>query len=125
MYQDDKFKSGQLWKYKTRDGEDKSRLMILKVEKPKNEVIVHVSVINAKIKNPRSEGGFSNNIGHLPFSKKAVLESVTDLESPNNDLPDYQDGYKQWKVAYDKEEGGVFSISLIDAISYVEKIMNQ
>lgn len=125
-YQDDKFKSGQIWKYETRDGEEASRLIILKVEQGKNEeVIVHISVINVKINNPQEEGGISDNLRHLPLSKEAVLNSVTELESADNDLPDYLDGYNRWKEAYDKRTAGFFTISVQEAVEFAEESMNQ
>lgn len=53
-FQDDKLKSGQIWEYNTRSGEENSRIIILKVEQSnKGEIIVHIAVNNTNIKNPQ------------------------------------------------------------------------
>ena len=119
-------KSGQIWKYKTRKGEEKSRVIILRVEKyDKGEIVVHIAVEGLKIKNSQKEIGISEEIGHLPFSKESITKSLTELESSNNDLPDYLDGYNEWKNAFDSGKGGMFTISINEAIDYVEQSMNQ
>lgn len=123
-FEDEKFKIGQIWQYKTRKGEEESRVIILKVDKFENEIIVHVSVLNAKIKNSQIKGGISNEIGHLPFSRESIDKSLTKLESSNNELPDFIDGYKQWKKAFNSGKGGVFTVSVMEAIDYVEQSLN-
>ncbi len=124
-FQDDKFKVGQIWKYNTRIGEDNSTLTILKVEKYDSAgVIVHIYVNGLKLKNPQRPNGFSDDIGHLPLSKDAVLKSVTTLVSSDNKLPDFKEGYNIWKEAFDNDKGGVFSIVVSDAVKYVEEVMN-
>ena len=124
-FQDDKFKAGQVWKYNTRSGEENSTITILKVEKyEKDGIIVHIYVSGLKVKNSHKPTGFSDEIGHLPLSKDAVLKSVTSLVSENNKLPDYKEGYNNWKEAFDNNKGGVFSITVHDAVEYVEEAMS-
>jgi hypothetical protein len=124
-FQDDKFKVGQIWSYNTRQGEDNSTLTILKVEKYDNAgVVIHAYVNGLKLKNPQRSSGFSDDIGHLPFSKDALLKSVTVLVSSDNKLPDFMDGYSNWKEAFDNNKGGIFSFTVSDAVKYVEEAMN-
>jgi hypothetical protein len=119
-------KSGQIWKYNTRKGEEKSRVVILKVEDYgiRGE-IVHVAVNGLKIKNKHIDGGISKEIGHLPFDKETILKSLTELEKTTNELPDFIDGYLQWKEAFDSEKGGVFTIEIKGAIDFVDRTMNK
>jgi hypothetical protein len=124
-FEGEKYKSGQIWQYETREGEEDSRVMILKVDKTKKEVIVHISVLNVKIKKPQKEGDFTTEIGHLPFSRESIDKSLTKLESSNNELPDFLEGYNQWKEAFDSGQGGIFSIIVKEAVGYVEQTMNQ
>jgi hypothetical protein len=125
IFQDDKFIAGQIWKYNTRPGEEKSTLTILKVEKyDKAGIVVHVYVSGLKQKNTRVPGGYSDEIGHLPFSKDALLKSVTTLVSSGNKLPDYKGGYDVWKEAFDNNKAGVFSITVSQAVQFVEQAMN-
>jgi len=124
-YQDDKFKVGQVWKYNNRLGEENSTIEILKVEKyDSSGIVIHIYVNGLKVKNPHKPNGFSDEIGHLPLSKDAVLKSVTTLVSENNKLPDYEEGYSNWKEAFDNNKGGIFSITVQDAVKYVEEAMS-
>ncbi|WP_417237886.1 hypothetical protein [Bizionia sp.] len=118
--------SGQIWKYKTRIGEEKSRVLILKIEKyEEKETVIHISVHGLKIKNAKIETGISEDIGHLPFSEESIIQSLTELVSSNNTLSNYEDGYNQWKDAFKIGNAGVFSISIKEAVDYVEQTMNQ
>ena len=119
-------KSGQIWKYNTRKGEEKSRVIILKVEDyEKRGQVVHIAVNGIKIKNENIEGGILREIGHLPFDKEALKNSLTELESTTTKLPEFMDGYLQWKEAFDKEKGGIFTIQLSEAVDFVDKAMNE
>jgi len=124
-YNDNKFKVGQIWNYKTRLGEENSKLTILKVEKYDSAgIVIHVFLDNLKVKNSDSPNGFSDHIGHLPLSKEAMLKSITTLVSQNNKLPAFQAGYNNWKEAFDSGKGGIFSVEVTDAVKYVEEVMN-
>jgi len=56
----------------------------------------------------------SDDIGHLPLSKTAVLKSVTTLVSSDEKLPDFREGYNNWKEVFDSKKEGVFSIIVSD-----------
>ena len=125
-YQDDKFEVGQIWNYETREGEEKSTIQIVKIDKYENqEAIIHISVKGLKVKNPMIEGGFSETVGHLPLSRKSVLESVTKLIKTKKKLSDFEEGYQTWKEAFEAGEAGVFSISIAEAVKFLEKAMNK
>lgn len=120
-----KLKSGQIWKYNTRKGEEKSRVVILKVEDyGRKGQVVHIAVNQLKIKNQQIEGGYSKDIGHLPFNKESLLKSLTKLEGTIDKLPEYMDGYPQWKEAFNNGEGGVFTIEVKDVVDFIQKSMN-
>ena len=103
-----KFKEGQVWKYNNRPGEDSSTLTILKIEKyEKGDTIIHIRVDGIKLYNPNVESGYSDFIGHLPFSEKTISKSVTKLVGQNTNLPDFSEGYNQWKDAWDNGKGAI------------------
>lgn len=125
-YKDDKFEVGQIWNYETREGEENSTIQIVKIDKYENqEAIVHISVEGLKMKNPSIEGGISETIGHLPFARKSIDESVTKLVNPKSELSDFEEGYQNWKKAFEAEEGGIFTINISEAVKFVESTMNQ
>lgn len=121
-----KFKAGQIWKYNNRPGEDSSTLTILKIEKyEKGDTIIHIRVDGIKLYNPNVENGYSDFIGHLPFSEKTISTSVTELVGQTNNLPDFSEGYNQWKVAWESGKGGYWTIDLKEAIEGMDSVMRQ
>jgi hypothetical protein len=124
--QDDKYAVGQIWEYQTREGEEKSTLTIVNVEKnKKNGTIINVFVGGLKVKNPNADNGLSDEITHLPFSKEAVEKSVTRLIGTTKKLPDYKEGYDEWRTAFNNEEAGIFIITVKEAIEVMEITLNQ
>ena len=120
----EKFKVGQVWKYENRKGENTSTLTILKIEKyDKGDTIIHIRVDGVKIHSPQTATGYSDFIGHLPFSEKSILNSVTELVGQNDNLPNFSDGYNQWREAWDSGKGGYWTIDLKEAIDGVDKAM--
>ena len=120
-----RFQVGQVWSYKTREGEEDSRVIVVKVEEDlKGQVIVHLYVKGVAVKNKRAPNGVSEFISHLPMSETAVSESVVNLESTTGDLPGWEKGYRAWLGEYKKGEGGVWSIPLAEAVSVIEKTIN-
>jgi hypothetical protein len=118
--------AGQVWKYNNRPGEDSSTLTVLKIEKyEKGETIIHIRVDGIKLYNPYIASGYSNCIGHLPFSEKAILKSVTKLVGQNNNLQDFSEGYNQWKEAWDKGKGGYWMVDLKEAVEGMDSVMQQ
>jgi hypothetical protein len=118
---DEKFKAGDEWEYRTRKGEEKSTLTILKVENsPELGVIVHVAVNKIKLAN--CYGGPSpDSVPHMPFARRALDESVTKKIASDRPLPAYEDGYSEWKEAYSKKEAGIYVIPVSKAVAVAEK----
>jgi hypothetical protein len=118
---DAKFKVGDVWEYTTRQGEEKSTLTILKIDdSPELGLIIHIAVERIKLRN--CHGGPSpNSIPHMPFALKALSESVTNKIASKQSLPDYRDGYEEWKAAYLKRKAGIYVIGVSGAVSVAEK----
>lgn len=120
-----KYQPGQVWTYHNRQGEDKSRLTILHLDAdPKLGTIVHVAIADVSIKNPQAPGGASTEIQHLPFSEEAVDRSVLE-QVGTRPLPDFQEGYDDWREAFDHGQGGIWTITAAEAIDAMEQAMNQ
>jgi hypothetical protein len=120
------FRAGQLWTYRTRPGEERSRVVICKVETdPKLGEIVHLHVQGIQIKNPIAPDKVSHEIGHMPYAAEALKKCLGTLESGNVTLPEYQDGYEEWRKAFENGNAGVWTLELADAISGMEDAINQ
>jgi protoporphyrinogen oxidase len=77
------------------------------------------------IKNPRAPGGFSDTLQHGPFSEEAIAASVTTLMGETKTLPAYEEGYREWRKAFDAGKAGVFSITVADAVGFMESAINR
>ncbi len=118
---DEKFKVGDEWEYRTRKSEEKSTLTILKVESsPELGVIVHVAVNKIGLAN--CHGGPSpDSVPHMPFARRALDDSVAKKIASNRPLPDYGDGYNEWKEAYSRKQAGIYVVPVSKAVAVAEK----
>ena len=120
------FAPGQVWTYKARPGEEASRIIVCRVETdPKLGEIVHIHVNGLRFKNKHAPGGSSDQIGHLPYSAEALRKSLTKLESTGTVLPAFEDGYQEWRGAFDKGKAGVWTAPVSEAIAGIESALNQ
>ena len=118
-----KYESGQVWSYDNRVNEPDSKLVLLKIEELHNEEIFHVHVFNLNLTDPGDIDAPLDCIFHMPFSKKAFEKSIRNLEGVT-EVPDFKEGYDVWREAYDNGEGGVYSITVGEAVSYMESTIN-
>lgn len=82
------FAEGQVWSYKARKGEDKSQVVINKIEiDPKLGKIFHISVSGVKVKNPRIAGGISTELPHFPVSEETLKRSLIKLKGTEANQP--------------------------------------
>jgi hypothetical protein len=120
-----KFHVGEKWRYQSRPGEEDSTLTIVKVESsPKLGTIVHISLDGLRIKSPHSDRGLSETVSHMPLSESAVEKSVTTLVAADAPLPSYEEGYAEWRRAIDNGKGGVFRVSVAQAVDFIESTLN-
>jgi hypothetical protein len=88
-------------------------------------MIINVFVDGLKIKNPSAENGITHEIQHLPFSKEAIDKSKTRLKGKTEHLPDYKEGYNEWKRAFETGNAGVFTLTVKEAVEAMEMAINQ
>ena len=120
------YAEGQVWKYKTRAGEANSTLQISKVESdPKLGKIFHISVFQVHVKNPGLASGVTTELPHFPVSRQTLDASVTQLIGTSPVKAAYQEGYAQWRQAFDAHKAGIFTIPVNQIVASVESIINQ
>lgn len=120
------FQSGQTWLYRTRPGEEASRITVCRVESHAElGSIVHVHVDGVAIKNPGAPGGFSSHVQHMPFSADALRRSVVAAGEPRRTVPDYEEGYDTWRQAFDRGPGGIFTVSVAEGLDFVEQVLGR
>jgi hypothetical protein len=117
---DDKFHVGDVWEYKTRKGEEASRLTIVKVDQSGSlGKIIHVGVDHLRVLNNDGEVQFEA-VPHMPFVKKALEASVTKKVASKQPLPDLQPGYDEFREAFLSGHAGAYSITVAEAIKVME-----
>ena len=120
------YKVGQKWSYETRAGEEKSYLIIVKIDHdPKLGKIVHIAMRGLRMKNPRSPDGISENVNHMPFSEEAMDKSGLKLLKERTDLPDFEAGYQSWREAFEEGRAGIYTITVAQAVAVMEATLNQ
>lgn len=118
---DDKFTVGDVWEYKTRKGEEHSRITILRIdESPELGTIVHVGVDNVRLANCHP-GPEPDSVPHMPFARKALEDSVLKKVASDQPLPDYREGYREWREAYEQKHAGIYVVNVAGAVSVAEK----
>ena len=107
---------GQVWRYRTRSGEEDSRARILVLEQdPELGEIVHVRIEGVALPNPVLPANPNTVLGHVPIDSAAFRRSVTDLVGHDTGEPDLE-GYREWRDA----GGGVYALPLAETVAAVE-----
>jgi hypothetical protein len=97
--EDSKYKPGQVWTYKTRPGEEKSTLTILRVEAAsKHSRIVHIRLDNIRLRSCNG-GNEPKPFEHMPFAQEALDQSVV-KNIRSGPVPDFKNGYSEWRQAW-------------------------
>jgi hypothetical protein len=118
---DEKFRAGDVWEYQTRQGEEHSRITILRVDdSPELGTIVHVGVDKIRFANCHG-GPEPDSVPHMPFARKALDGSIAKKVASGQPMPDYEEGYRDWREAYEQKHAGIYVVGVANAVSVAEK----
>jgi hypothetical protein len=113
-----RFHAGQVWAFTPPTNQPNARLTVLRVENGgKLGTIVHIAISHVSYNNGQT------TIQHLPFAELAIERSVTTLERESGPIPEFEEGYQQWRQAFDAGKGGVFTITVAEAFDAVTGIV--
>jgi len=113
---------GQVWSYKTRNGEESSTILINKIDKdPKFGKIFHISVRDVHVLNPHVPSGITTDLPHFPVSEITLEKSCIKIVGHASPNPEYLEGYKVWREAFDANKGGVFDTSVAEIVGIIEQ----
>lgn len=56
----------------------------------------------------------------MPFSEAAIDSSVTERLGEVAELPDFQEGYTEWRNSFEAGNAGIFSIPVGKSVEYME-----
>ena len=108
-----KLEAGQIWKYKTRQIDKDSYLLILRIYRNKKDAVVHIKVFSVMI------DGELLDIEHVPIMLDVLLDSLNCLYGVEDSVIDYENNIDEW----DKADGGVWSVPLDEVIELTEKLI--
>lgn len=110
------YAEGQVWEYRTRPGEEESRLKIQKIETPAQWAtlgpIYHISVTGLHLA-PHIVG----QLAHAPVSRQTLDSSVIRLSGEDKAFPPIEEGIAEWRRA----NGGVFTISVAQIVEFLDR----
>ncbi len=75
-----KYQAGQSWQYRAREGEEHSRIVVLKTATRRSERNVDITVVDGGVDSPL----------HMPFSICAMDKRVTALDAVIVSLPEFE-----------------------------------
>lgn len=64
-------------------------------------------------------------MSHLPISEDELKGSVTKMIETTKAFPDFKEGYKIWRDAFDQGKGDYFTIPVSECVEYMEKAINR
>ena len=102
-----KFAAHQIWKI--RDGEYRGA-----------EVHIHKVLSHDGIDESFHISVPSEKVSHMPFSEKALAQSNLEFVRSEPVLgDDWEEGFNIWHEAFQKNDAGIFSVSITDAINFI------
>lgn len=117
-----RFRSGQIWRYQTRLGEEHSKLYIVKVDVIDDESVFHIYVDGLFLANPYVAGGLQSCLPHAAVIKNSLACSVTNLEEDTTRMPDMTEGYKIWHAAFKQGEAGILDIPIASVVQLIKDL---
>jgi hypothetical protein len=118
MYDLNYFLPGQVWQYDTRPGEENSTLTVLAIDEEEDYAIIHIRLDNINV-------GKDGCIRHLPFSADTIMDSVTGFVKHLDAVPEFKDGYDQWKKQFQTGRAGYWKIPVKEAVEAIGQVMNK
>jgi hypothetical protein len=118
------FAPGQAWTYRTRPGEEASRIIIRKKDiEPEDGEVFHISILGVKLRNHRLPGGLQPAMHHAAVARPTLDQSLLSYEGDGDDDETWMDGYAVWRQAYDNGDAGIFDIPVSEILGYIEMVI--
>ncbi len=121
---DPTFKPGQVWRFRTRPTEPRSRVVICRVESAaRRGTIVHVQVTGIRIRKRATVLGALTTVDHLPITREALVTSVTTIEREDQGCKDFDAPYAQWRREFLSGSGkvGVYAAPVAESLDFLER----
>jgi len=123
------YRPGQVWSYRTRDHEPRSRAGIVRVDELEDgRAIYHLSVDGLAMTNPDGPDEHQRTLAHIPVSLETLEASLTARRPEPLDeidgLAGFEEGYALWHEDFERDEAGFFVAPLAEIVQDVEDTLN-
>ena len=116
-----RYRTGQRWQYKTRPGEEGSRITILRVENvPDLGELVFIAIDGLRVADATAPGGTRATVSFAAFAEAAMEESTLSLEA-TADTPEHQALYSGWRRAFEDGKAAAFTRTVAEAIDSLQE----
>ena len=117
---------GQLWACQGRHDGEQPTLLINRIDQHPlgGGNIYHVTLNGLKIRNPRVPEGVMTQHAHAPVTDQTLQRSQLRLLGQRAADPAYQQGYGQWREAFDAGNAGSFGVSVATILEIIERQLN-
>lgn len=61
----------------------------------------------------------------MPFAEAAIDQSVTTRAAVGVSLATEDEGYEEWRRAFDAGEAGIFTVSVAEGVDFVAQTLSQ
>lgn len=120
-----KYRAGQRWAYVTREEDDGSTLVVLRVEKlPDVGEVVLVAIDGLRVRDANAAHRLHQEIRFTEFTADALDQSVTHLLGEEV-APDRNELYAGWRRAFDAGEAGVFREPVVDVVRRFQRLLER
>lgn len=120
--QQNDFVVGQVWSYETRQHEQKSKLIILKVDYFEDAVVVHIRLENLKLLDSDALHGIRTIVPHMAILQTALQKSVVKLLDKNKRVPEFSKDYQSWREGDGIGSAWAWHYSVSKALNGLERI---
>lgn len=110
----------QVWKYKTREIEKNSTVQIVKIENVGGNEVIHLRINDVHFK---KDINTPSTVHHIPMDKEVFKNSITKLTGYKKVDASYEDGYMQWREAFESGKGGIFTIGISEVMETLDQVM--
>lgn len=125
--EDSRYQPGQVWRYRTRPGEERSRLIVCRIESgPDFGTVVHVQVAGVRMRKSSGPRARSTTTDHIPMNRDALNVSVTAVQGTDGTCKNFDAAYAEWRREFLSPSGraGVFTASVAESIELLDKASN-
>lgn len=117
-----RFKPGQVWQYRTRPGEEHSKLYIVKVDVIDDESVFHIYVDGLTLANPYVAGHLQSCLPHAAVNENSLADSVINLAEDAARMPDMTEGYEVWHAAFKQGKAGILDLPIASVVQLIEDL---